>query len=570
MSLRDLLESLEQHPVPVLRAIAAGHDLDVTKISRDDLPRILANALADAELIATTLNRLTDEERDVLDRLIAEGGAMPAHRVQREYGTVRELGAGRLERERPWEDPVSPTERLWYLGLLYATFGVIDEFRGRVYYIPTDLLALLPDVEQPSVQFEVEAVTEPPETRAAEMTIVEDAFAVLSELQRHPSPVVNNRYLPEETLERINSRLQVPEPSVRSERETQRLGLLLHLLRELDLITINRDDKMAPAAGKVRTWLQSPRGRRLQTLQRMWAGNDMWNDLWHVPELRFERTGWRNDPLATRRRVMKWLKEVPLGSWVSIASFVHAIKRVDPDFQRPTGDYESWYIRDAESGEFLQGWESWDAVEGALLRYLLRGPLLWLNIVTVGYTLDDSPAAIAFRITDWGARILGHNVNVPSPPTREPFHIDTDGTVTVPTNVNDWERLHLERLTIPVESPHRYQLDRDRLTSALVEGSDPQRIIRFLQHITNNQVPDEVIREIRSWVSGFGELTIRPIVTLEVDTPTLLKDVRAISDVSRHIVGSLNEHVVIVDSNHVDDVVAALRDAGYLPKVIND
>lgn len=570
MSLRNLLESLEQHPVPVLRAIAAGHDLDVTKVSRNDLPGILVDALADAKTIAATLDRLTDDEREVLDRLIAEGGTMPAHRVQREYGTVRELGTGRLERERPWEAPVSPTERLWYLGLLYATFGVIDEFRGRVYYIPTTLLDLLPDVERPPVQFGVEAVTQPPETRMADMTLVEDAFVVLSELQRRPSSVVNNRYLPEETLERINSRLEIPEPSVESERETQRLGLLLHLLRELDLISVNRDEKMAPVAGMVRRWLQLPRGRRLQTLQRTWAGNDTWNDLWHVPELRFERTGWRNDPLATRRRVIKWLKEVPLGSWVSIDSFVQAIKRVDPDFQRPTGDYESWYIRDAESGEFLQGWESWDDVEGALLRYLLRGPLLWLNIVAVGYTLDDAPAAISFRVTEWGAQFLGHEVDVSSPLAREPFHIEPDGTVTVPANVNDWERLHLERLTAPVDPPHTYALDRERLTSVLVEGSDPQRIIRFLKHITNGSVPDEVIRDIRSWVSGFGELTIRHIVTLEVDSPNLLRDVRAISDVSRHIIGNLNEHVIVIDSNHVDDVIAALRDAGYLPKVIND
>lgn len=567
MSLRDLLESLEQHPVPVLRAIAAGHDLDVTKIPREDLPRTLASFLADPQTVASTLDRLTDEERAVLDRLIAEGGALPAHRVQREYGEVRELGAGRLERERPWEDPISPTERLWYFGVIYASFGVLGEFRGRVYYVPSDLLALLPEVEEPPVRFEVEAVTEPAETRSAEMTLVEDAFTVLSELQQHPSSVVRDRFLPAETLERINGRLKIPEPSVRNERETQRLGLLLHLLRELDLIDINRDEHVAPVARRARRWLQLPRGRRLQTLQRAWAGSETWNDLWHVPELRFERTGWRNDPLATRRRVISWLKEVPVGSWVSIESFVQAVKRVDPDFQRPTGDYESWYIRDAATGEFLQGWESWDDVEGGLLRYLLRGPLLWLDVVTVGYYLDDEPEAVAFRITPRGAHFLGHDVELPSPPQREPVRIHPDGTVTVPANVNDWERLHLERLSVPVEPPRRYRIDRERLTNVLVEGSDPQRILRFLQHITDDAVPEDVVREIRSWVSGFGKLTIRRLVTLEVDTPNILTDLRRLPDVNRYIVGTLNQNVVIVDSDHVDDLVAALRAAGYLPKV---
>lgn len=567
MSLQELLESLEQHPVPVLRAIAASHDLDVTTVLRDDLPRTLAARLLDSATIANTLDRLTEAERTVLDRLIAEGGAMPAHRVQREYGGVRELGPGRLERERPWDDPISPTERLWYLGLLYPGFGVLGSFRGRVYYIPSDLLPLLPDVDESPVRFEVQATTEPPETRSADLTFVEDAFVVLSELQLRPSPVEHERFLPAETLARINRRLRVPEPRVGSEHETQRLGLLLYLLRELGLIAVTRTDTMQPVATRARRWLQVPRYRRLQSLQRTWAGDESWNDLWRVPELRFERTGWRNDPLATRRRVLHWLKEVPTGTWVTIDSFVEAIKRVDPDFQRPTGDYESWYIRDAATGDFLQGWESWNAVEGALLRYLLRGPLLWLNVIAVGYQLGEEPEAVAFRITRSGERFLGHDVELPSPPSSEPIKIEADGTVFVPSNVNDWERLHLERLTVPVDPPHQYTLDQERVTTALVEGSDPQRILRFLRHISDNRVPEEVVQRFRSWVSGFGQLTIRHLVVLEVDRAGLLQDLRRLPSVRRHIVQQLNETTVVVDAEHVDELVENVRQAGYLPRI---
>ena len=70
---------------------------------------------------------------------------------------------------------------------------------------------------------------------------------------------------------------------------------------------------------------------------------------------------------------------VPAGEWVSVADFIDAVKATDPDFQRPGGDYESWYIRDAGSGAYLTGFESWDRVEGELLRALLTGPARWLD-----------------------------------------------------------------------------------------------------------------------------------------------------------------------------------------------
>ena len=56
-----------------------------------------------------------------------------------------------------------------------------------------------------------------------------------------------------------------------------------------------------------------------------------------------------------------------------------AVHQQQPDFQRPAGDYDSWFLRDQQSGEFLRGFEHWDEVDGALLRYLICGPLHWLG-----------------------------------------------------------------------------------------------------------------------------------------------------------------------------------------------
>ena len=67
-----------------------------------------------------------------------------------------------------------------------------------------------------------------------------------------------------------------------------------------------------------------------------------------------------------------------------------AVKAADPDFQRPDGDYGSWYIRDAAGDAYLSGFESWDRVEGVLIADLLAGPLHWLGVVDWDRRLFDS------------------------------------------------------------------------------------------------------------------------------------------------------------------------------------
>ena len=65
---------------------------------------------------------------------------------------------------------------------------------------------------------------------------------------------------------------------------------------------------------------------------------------------------------------------------------IDAFKEAEPDFQRPTGDYDTWYIRRTDTQEFLKGFDQWDAVEGELLRFLC-GPLHCCRL----WTLPNRP-----------------------------------------------------------------------------------------------------------------------------------------------------------------------------------
>ncbi|HYN87243.1 MAG TPA: hypothetical protein VER55_01875, partial [Ardenticatenaceae bacterium] len=252
-------------------------------------------------------------------------------------------------------------------------------------------------------------------------------------------------------------------------------------------------------------------------------------------------------------------------------SFVRAIKAVDPDFQRPDGDYDSWYIRQAKTGEFLRGWENWERVEGALISYLVRGPLAWLAAVDLGYHSLAESRAFAFRLTGWGGRMLGHSVTLPPPPAREAMRITRDATIEAPPGADDWERLHLERLTIPLDEPAgptvRYALDKERVIALVMDGTDPERILRFLRAASDDALPAAVEAQIRAWAGGWGRVTVRRVLLVETDGAPLMRDLQRQPHLRRFFERLLTNRVATVAEGDLDGLVAALRRAGYLPRL---
>ena len=153
--------------------------------------------------------------------------------------------------------------------------------------------------------------------------------------------------------------------------------MLLELLKAARLV----DDAGLPLAEPTRAFLEASRGQALALLANEWMQALYLNELRLLPGLKCEGD-WLNDPLRARQALLTWLGKVPAdASWWSLASFVKAIHDRDPDFQRPAGDYDSWFIRSTRSGEFLRGFECWDEVDGALLRFLISGPLHWLGFL---------------------------------------------------------------------------------------------------------------------------------------------------------------------------------------------
>ena len=162
--MRSLHQSLSEHNLIVLRVIAEWIGIDLTGTDKDGAVDTLAQMLAQMDL-REELEELQPEEANALIALIAEGGRMPVAAFSRDFGDIRPMGPGRLEREEPWLDPYSPAEALWYRGFLYRGFDTTDDGHLEYVYIPDEMMARVPAVEVTAPQPAAAIATMPPRSR---------------------------------------------------------------------------------------------------------------------------------------------------------------------------------------------------------------------------------------------------------------------------------------------------------------------------------------------------------------------------------------------------------------------
>jgi len=385
---------------------------------------------------------------------------------------------------------------------------------------------------------------------------------LLAYLQNHPVRPAAGGDWPAREGERLAAQLRDPAPD--------RLAFLRHLVEQLGWLRADRAGCLRPQPGPVAAWLQAPSGEQRAVLTRTWLDSPAWNDLWHVPTLQVEDTGsWRNDPLIARRAILRHLTACRPGEWYSLASLAAGIRQTDPDFQRPDGDYANWYVRDAASGKFLSGFESWDAVEGALIRYLLTGPLAWLGMVDLG--AEDRPAywhASAFRLSAAGTAFLGLCEPEPEPP-QPPLTIRPDGTVLVPA-ARRYERFQLSRVADweRTGDPYIYRLTPASLARGRQQKIALERVIAFLEQAAGQSLPPTLTTALRRCADHGPQARLERGLLLRVADEELMKQIATAPATRRLVREVLGPTAALVALADWPRLAQALVEQGLLPDVV--
>jgi len=575
--MKNLHQSLIDYNIVHLEAIAACRGISLTTTSHTEAVNQLTETLLAPAAVAIVLADLADPEKEALQSLLAHGGQIEALRFIRDNGPVRPMGPARLAREKPWQNPVNPTEGLWYRGLIFKAFQMTEQGGLEIIYIPTDLLTLLQtaldspaaEVSPPVSTFEVVLAPEPVRVVSGKNRLRENIFGLLVYLQTTPVRLHQKTDLAAKDRATLTGCLLPPLLPPSRERLTPEaeLDFWLHLAQRAGLLVISHG-RLRPAPDQTRTWLQAHPAEQEQTLQNIWRTDPTWNDLWHVPGLAPQPTGWENSPLLARSRILDYLSQLAPSpeNWYSLDDFVASIKQLDPDFQRPTGDYHSWYILD-EQGRSLMGFENWDRVEGALIRYLVSQILLVLGVVDLGLP-DETSAPTAFRITGSGAAFLaGRPASALADQKPRFLQASQNFTVLVPAQASLYDRFQLARFA-ELDSRHHervsYQITQASVGRAMRNGVTADQIVAFLGRATNNRTPLKVVETLRDWGARRSTAKIERATLLHLSDEALVAELSQHPDLSPLLGKVIGPKTILLPADNVQEVRRILAELGYL------
>jgi len=562
----NLHHALLDYDLVLLAAIAECRGIELTASRQRDAVEQLATALLDPGSVQEAITWLSPGQRMAIDALLAAGGRLPAARFSRDHGAVRRMGPGRLEREKPWRDPQSPAEALYFTGLVFFGF---DEAEGQIIeiaFLPDDLLSLLPWAKAGVRDLPVEIVSAPQIARDAGRAIAEDLTTLLAWVEVESPRCQHDQSLHPRSLARINERLMSPQDlgGIHHECESGRLGLLLHLARRLRLLVLS-EGQLGLHRPAVREWLRADPASQMLTLQEAWRDDSEWNDLENVPSLHLERAGWGNAPRSTRIRLLEHLARCPAEKWIGLQSFIAAIKQTDPDFQRLPDAYATWYIRDAASDEYLMDFEHWDRVEGALIAYLISGPLYWLGVTALGFEAPEATLT-AFRFTPGGTFFLGLTDSTPATPTLPPMAVGADLTVRALAGGNLYDRFQLARIAEWQASGEVfvYRVTRASMSQALGQGIRLDQILTFLKRVSGAPLPSTAVAMLRRWAGHPGGVRLIRAAVLETKTVAVMQELRAHSAIGPLLGEPLAPTRALVADQNWRKVLALLGQFGYL------
>lgn len=549
----DLLSSLQNQDIGHLRIVAELWGLELESSDVDSAGEELAASLLDPKPVSEIIACLSPESRTALTSLVNADGRLPWAAFIRQFGEIREMGAAKRDRERPHLKPASPTEALFYRGLLARAFFDTDKGPQEFVYIPDDLLKSIKHKGRPSTDPSLSSglrlragcehkgnaektlesfVVKKDEPPGREATPAEKAHVVLTD----------DRVLDEATTLLAALRLGgdiSPDP------------LLFSLLETAKLLK-----KGAPQTEAVKQFLEAPRPEALKLLSEAWRSSETFNELRLAPHLECEGE-WKNQALITREFLLNLLEAIPEGKWWSLAAFVRAVKEKYPDFQRPAGDYDSWFVKRASDGQYLRGFEHWDEVDGRLIRFFITDVLHRLGMADLA-----SPEV--------GKNITAYRLTIPNPGISNiengKLHISSQGKITAPRLAPRAVRYQIARFCEREEErpdEYRYRLTPGSLTKAKEQGLKVEHLLALLAKHAEAGIPPVLVKALKRWEVHGSEARAETQVVLKVSRPEVLEELRK-SKAARFLGEPLGPTAIVIKSGAQSKVMAALAEMGLL------
>lgn len=524
-------------------------------------PEVLAATMTDPERVAAQWQALTEQERSALTRLLSEDGSLPVAVMQREWGSVREPGG--FEHPRAYmqalRGPATPTERLYNMGFIFRT----HDQRGAIYRIPNDLRPLLPDVPPRDRRLRLTPAPTPFNITSGTPTTAEHLVVALLTLAYNGEiKALDDGALSKPSLVKLARHLdeQPDLRAIRRESDWPLVALLRTMALEAGLLRRTGDGELRPTAQAL-DWLQAPQPQRVQQLLNGWCAGAL-DDLTVLCGLRWKGGApYTLNRTATRRGLLGLLATLPGDEWLSITAIRDEIQRVDPDFQRRDGRYDTWLLYD-ERDRLVSAWEDWDLVEGALIQTVIGGPLHWLGLFDCG---ADAPGGCDLaRLTPLGAHLLA---DAPAPPGAPnlPLIVQSTFEIICPPGASLYARFQLGRVAELQQSGAVtiFRLTKRAVLAAAERGITAQDVLRFLEEHSYGALPPAIAYTLLEWGGQTEQVRLENAVLLHTVDPIVMAQLRQHKTLGLSEIEPLAPTLLRVPDGSADDLAEQLRRAGW-------
>jgi len=531
----DFFHSLLKQDIGHLRIIAELWGFELASSKVEGALEELSASLLDPNLLAELMDTISPEAKSAITSLINSGGRLPWTTFTRTHGDIREAGAGKRDREKLYRNPTSTTEILYYRGLIARAFFDTEKGPQEFAFIPDDLIPVIQTVGAKHASPLQEPKDDPlgrpasPGERGAEIptddSIVDDATTLLAAL-----------------------RLGIEPP------ETKIPKSLLHSLLQTARI-INK--KGTPQPEPIKKFLEASRKEALSMLADAWSESSTFNELKLMPGVICEGE-WTNQPLETREFLLNLLDEIPEGKWWSLNAFIRDIKSKYADFQRPAGDYDSWFIKRESDRQYLRGFAYWDQVDGALIRFFITNILHSLGQVDLSMP-EGGTEPTAFRLStientkEENGKIL----------------VSSNGKISIEKTAPRVLRYQVSRFCEwddEKKDTYQYYITTNSLTKAKEQGLKAEQLLALLVKHTNNKVAPSLVKALKNWELNGTEARVETQIILRLSRPEVLEEMRK-SKAARFLGDVLSPTTVIIKSGAVQKVMDALAELGLLTEI---
>jgi hypothetical protein len=185
-----------------------------------------------------------------------------------------------------------------------------------------------------------------------------------------------------------------------------------------------------------------------------------------------------------------------------------------------------------------------------------------------GVEVASSINGLFLRPTPTGRALFGS-----SPYPEEPFeqyvYVQSNFEVFVPSTVGPrilwavdaFAELHKQ------DQMMVFKLTRNSVYRALLLSHTPETIAKFLDEHSKSPVPQNVAYSIAHWGTSYGRIEFEEAILLKCDTAELADELMLSPRIRPHLKGKVGPCCLVVNRAAYDQLISALADEGYMPKI---